>query len=274
MDKPILENEIKAEINETASVTHNMSEVKEYALELKKYYSKLVFSDDQVKEAKEERAAINKIVKKVEDYRKSVVASFNRPLEEFVNEAKQAENILKETSTFVDGQVKKYEEEEKEKKKEGCQKIYEEMIGDLKELVSFENLFNDKWLNKTTKYDEVKSDIQNVIEKVNSGLEAIKTLKSEFETEIINTFLEDFDVTKAIFKNTQLKERKEAMTKTEVAKEETKKEVIKEMICQPIEVTEEEPLKEYTLKITAPFTKMQELKKFMDLNQIQYEKVS
>lgn len=274
MDKPILKNEIKAEINGTASVTNNMAEVKEYALAMKEYYSKLVFGDDQIKEAKEERAIINKMVKKVADYRKSVVASFNRPLEEFVNEAKQAENILKETSTFVDSQVKKYEEEEKEKKKEGCQKIYEEMIGDLKELVSFENLFNDKWLNKTTKYDEVKSDIQNVIEKVNSGLEAIKTLKSEFETEIINTFLEDFDVTKAIFKNTQLKERKEAMTKTEVAKEETKKEVIKEMICQPIEVTEEEPLKEYTLKITAPFTKMQELKKFMDLNQIQYEKVS
>lgn len=274
MDKPILKNEIKAEINGTASVTNNMAEVKEYALAMKEYYSKLVFDDDQIKEAKEERAIINKMVKKVADYRKSVVASFNRPLEEFVNEAKQAENILKETSTFVDSQVKKYEEEEKEKKKEGCQKIYEEMIGDLKELVSFENLFNDKWLNKTTKYDEVKSDIQNVIEKVNSGLEAIKTLKSEFETEIINTFLEDFDVTKAIFKNTQLKERKEAMTKTEVAKEETKKEVIKEMICQPIEVTEEEPLKEYTLKITAPFTKMQELKKFMDLNQIQYEKVS
>ncbi|WP_288910982.1 DUF1351 domain-containing protein [uncultured Thomasclavelia sp.] len=273
MDKPILKNTIKAEINGTATVTNNMEEVKAYALAMKEYYSTLVFNDDQIKEAKNERASINKMVKKVADYRKDIVTSFNKPLEEFVSAAKETENILKETSTFVDNQVKKYEEEEKEKKKEGCQKIYDEMIGDLKELVSFEKIFNDKWLNKTTKYDEVKADIQNIINKVNSGLEAIKTLKSEFETEIINTFLEDFDVTKAIFKNTQLKERKEAMAKTEIAKEETKTETIKEMVSKPIQVNEEEPVKEYTLKIKATYTKLVELRKFMDINDIKYEKV-
>ena len=228
-----------------------------------------------MKEAKDERASINKIVKKVADYRKDIVSEFNKPLEEFVTIAKETESILKEASNCIDVQVKKYEEEEKESKKAECESLFNEMIGDLSELISFEKVFNSRWLNKTTKMSEIESDIKTVIEKVNSGLNAIKELNSEFETELINTFLEDFDITRAIFKNTQLKEQKEKITKTVEAKEETREEIIKEMSNTKIEEIEEEKdiMKSYTLKITANYTKMTALKHFMDLNEIKYEKV-
>lgn len=276
MEKPVLKNEIKAEINGTSTVTNNINEVKEYALQMKEYYENLVFTDEQIKEAKDERASINKIVKKVADYRKDIVGEFNKPLEEFVITAKETESILKEASNCIDTQVKKYEEEEKENKKAECENLFNEMIGDLSELVSFEKVFNNRWLNKTTKMSEVESDIKTVIEKVNSGLKAIKELNSEFETELINTFLEDFDITRAIFKNTQLKEQKEKMAKTVEAKEVTQEEVIKEMSNTKIEEIEEEKdiMKSYTLKITANYTKMTALKHFMDLNEIKYEKVA
>lgn len=275
MKKPVLKNEIKAEISGTAIVTNNMNEVKEYALQMKEYYSNLVFNDNQVKEAKDERASINKIVKKVADYRKNIVSEFNKPVEEFVTIAKETENILKEASNCIDVQVKKYEEEEKEHKKTECENLFNEIIGDLSELVSFEKVFDSRWLNKTTKMSEVESDIKTIVEKVNSGLKAIKELNSEFETELINTFLEDFDITRAIFKNTQLKEQKEKIVKTSEAKEEIKQEVIKEMSNTKIEEIEEEKdiMKSYTLKITANYTKMTALKHFMDLNEIKYEKV-
>ena len=276
MEKPVLKHEIKAEINGTTTVTNNMNEVKEYALQMKEYYSNLVFNDGQVKEAKDERASINKIAKKVADYRKDIVSEFNKPLEAFVTTAKETESILKEASNCIDVQVKKYEEEEKENKKAECENLFNEMIGDLSELVSFEKVFNSRWLNKTTKMSEVESDIKTIIEKVNSGLKAIKELNSEFETELINTFLEDFDITRAIFKNTQLKEQKEKMAKTVEAKEETQEEVIKGMSNTKIEEIEEEKdiMKSYTLKITANYTKMTALKYFMDLNEIEYEKVA
>ena len=35
MEKPVLKNEIKAEINGTSTVTNNINEVKEYALQMK-----------------------------------------------------------------------------------------------------------------------------------------------------------------------------------------------------------------------------------------------
>lgn len=275
MEKPILKNEIKAEINGASTVTNNMNEVKEYALQMKEYYSNLVFNDDQVKEAKDERASINKIVKKVADYRKDIVSEFNKPLEDFVNTAKETEGILKEASNCIDIQVKKYEEEEKLKKKEECEELFNNLIGDLKDLVSFEKVFDSRWLNKTIKMSEVEQDIKNIIEKVNSGLQAIKELNSEFETEVINTFLQDYDLSKAIMKNTQLKAQKEKLAKTTEAQEETKQEVIKEMVSKPVENVEDERdiIKTYTLKITANYTKLMALRRFMDLNDIEYEKV-
>ena len=276
MEKPILKNELEVKIEGVQKITDNMNEFKQYALDMKEFYSTLTFNDEQLKEAKTERASVNKIVKKVADYRKEIVNKFNEPLENFVNTAKEVEALLKDASSCIDVQVKKYEEEEKENKKAECENLFNEMIGDLSELVSFEKVFNNRWLNKTTKMSEVESDIKPIIEKINSGLNAIKELNSDFETELINTFLEDFDITRAIFKNTQLKEQKEKMVKTVETKEETKQEVIKKMSNTKIEEVEEEKniMKSYTLKITANYTKMTALKHFMDLNEIKYEKVS
>ena len=122
---------------------------------------------------------------------------------------------------------------------------------------------------------DVESDIKAVIEKVNMGLQAIKELNSEFETEVISAFLQDYDLSKAIMKNTQLKVQKEKLAKTTEAQEETKKEVIREMVSKPAENIEDERdiIKTYTLKITANYTKMTALRKFMEINDIKFEKV-
>lgn len=275
MEKPVLKNEIEVKIEGMQKITDNISEFKEYALETKKYYENLVFTDEQIKEAKDERANINKIVKKVADYRKDIVDKFNKPLEEFVKSAKETESILKEASNSIDVQVKKYEEEEKQNKKDECEELFNSLIGDLSELISFDKVFNPRWLNKTTKITEVEQEIKSAIDKVNKGLTAIKELNSEFETEVINTFLQDFDLSKAIMKNTQLKEQKERLAKTEVAKEETKQEVVKEMVSKPVEdvVDERDIIKSYTLKITANYTKLTALRKFMEINDIKFERV-
>ena len=275
MEKPVLKNDIDVKIEGVQKITDNMAEIKEYALEMKRYYENLVFNEEQVKEAKDERANVNKVYKKVADYRKGTVDKFNKPLEEFVKTAKETERILKEASNCIDVQIKKYEEEEKQAKKKDCETLFDSLVGDLLELISFEKVFDNRWLNKTTKMTEVEQDIKNTIEKVNTGLQAIKELNSEFETELINTFLTDYDLSKAIMKNTQLKAQKEKLAKTDVAKEETKQGIIKEMVSTPVEDVEDERniIKTYTLKITANYTKMTALRRFMEINDIKFEKV-
>lgn len=278
MEKPILKNEIKAEIKGIAKVEDNISEAKEYALQLKKYYSTLVFTEDQKDDAAKERATINKIVKKIADYRKDIIAEFKKPIETFESTAKETEKILKETSDFVDVQVKNFENKEKETRKENARKIYETNIDELKDIISFEKIFNDKWLNKGTWKDDnsspiIENEINDIKEKVRSGLKAIEELHSEFEVEIKNTFLQDFDIANAIFKNKQLQERKEVLAKVEEKKEEMVQEKVETMLK---EETKEEVLEStltYTLKITGTLSKQKALKEFLELNKMTYEKV-
>ncbi len=279
MKKPILKNEIEAKIKGVATVEDNIIEAKEYALQLKKYYSTLVFNNEQISEAKEERASINKIVKKIADYRKDIVAEFKKPIETFETTAKETEKILKETADFVDVQVKNFENKEKEIRKANAKKIYDTNIEELKELVSFEKLFNDKWLNKDSwKEDNTSPIIENEIieirEKVRNGLKAIEELHSEFELELKNTFLQDFDLTKAIFKNNQLQEQKKALEKVSEVKEEIVQEKVETMLKEEIKEENIDPIQEYTLKITAPLSKFVALRKFLELNKMKFEKVN
>lgn len=279
MEKPILKNEIEAKINGVATVEDNIIEAKEYALQLKEYYSTLVFNDEQISEAKEERASINKIVKKIADYRKDIVAEFKKPIETFETTAKETEKILKETADFVDVQVKNFENKEKEIRKANAKKIYDTNIEELKELVSFEKLFNDKWLNKGSwKEDNTSPIIENEIieirEKVRNGLKAIEELHSEFELELKNTFLQDFDLTKTIFKNNQLQEQKKALEKVSEVKEEIVQEKVETMLKEEIKEENIDPIQEYTLKITAPLSKFVALRKFLELNKMKFEKVN
>ena len=278
MEKPILKNEIQARISGAAKVEDNILEAKEYALQLKEYYSKLVFTEEQKEDAEQERANINKMVKKIADYRKEIVAEFKKPIELFENTAKETEKILKETSEFVDIQVKKFENSEKEIRKENAKKIYEELIEELKDVVPFEKIFNQKWLNKGSWKENntspmIEEEINTIKVNVRAGLKAIEELHSEFELEVKNTFLQDYSLENAIFKNTQLIEQKQTLSKVEEKKEKIVQEKVETMLKDEVKEEVIDPIKEYTLKITAPLSKQKALKKFLDLNNMKYEKI-
>lgn len=273
MEKPILKNEIEARINGVATVEDNIAEAKEYALELREYYSTLIFTDEQISEAKNERASINKVVKKIADYRKDIISEFKKPIELFETTAKETEKILKETADFVDVQIKNFENSEKEEKKKQCIEIYNNLIEEYKELISFEKIFNDKWLNKTTKLSEVENEIKILIEKVSSDMKAIKLLDSEFENELIATYLNNFSLSEAVSKNNELLEQKEKLEKVQEQKEETTNRKVVKMLTKEVEEEEIDPVKTYTLKITAPLSKQKALRQFLDLNNMTFEKV-
>ena len=273
MEKPILKNEIKAEIKGISKVEDNITEAKEYALDLKEYYSKLVFTPEQYDEAKDERAEINKIVKKIADYRKSIIAEFKKPIEVFETTAKETEKILKETLDFVDVQVKKFENEEKDKKKIEIQKIFDNTVEELKDIISLEKIFDDKWLNKGSKLTSIETEIKEKLDNIRSGLNAIEELHSEFELELKNTYLQDFDLSKAIVKNNQLKEQKEMLSKVEEKKEEIVQEKVETMLNEEVKEEVSDPVLTYTLKITGTLSKQKALREFLELNKMTFEKV-
>lgn len=275
MEKPILENEIEAKITGVSKVEDNIMEAKVYALKLKEYYSTLIFNDEQIAEAKGERASINKVVKKISDYRKDIVAEFKKPIELFETTAKETEKILKETADFVDVQVKNFENKEKEEKRGQVQLIFNELIGKeaLSELINLDMLFDERYLNKTYSIEKVEEDLFNKIQKISNELMAIKNLNSEHELALTNMYLKDFDLSKVIVENNRLEELKKATIKVEEKQEEITQQKVETMLKEEVKEDTIDPIKEYTLKITAPLSKQIALRKFLDLNNMKYKKV-
>ena len=85
---------VEAKIEGLTSIVSNMDQVKTQALAIKDHYEKLVITEEMLQGAKNEKADINKAKKVVADYRKNIVEEFNKPLEEFVNLAKETEKAL------------------------------------------------------------------------------------------------------------------------------------------------------------------------------------
>lgn len=275
MEKPILKNEIEAKITTVAKVEDNIQEAKEYALQLKEYYSKLVFNDKQLSEAKEERASINKIVKKIADYRKNIIAEFKKPIEVFENTAKETEKILKETADFVDIQVKSFEDKEKEEKRQNVEEIFNKISEneEINELIKLNMIFDERYLNKTYSLEKVEKDLTEKLDKINQELKAIKELNSEYELSLINMYLKDFDLSKVIIENNRLKELKKTTEKVEEAKEKVVNNKIETMLKKEVEEDISDPILTYTLEITAPLSKQKALKEFLDLNKMKYKKI-
>ena len=275
MEKPILKNEIEAKINGVATVEDNIAEAKEYALQLKEYYSKLIFSENQIEEAKIERASINKIVKKISDYRKDIVAEFKKPIEIFETTAKETEKILKETADFVDIQIKNYEDKIKSSKKEEIVKIFNDLIEEkaLGDLIKFDMIFDERYLNKTYDIENVEEDIADKLSQISNDIKAIKNLNSEYEVSLINNYLNTFDLSKVIVENKRLYELKE---QTKISQENIKnhnQEKIEKMLQNETKSETIDPIKEYVLRIKAPLSKLKALRTFLELNNMSFEKI-
>ena len=221
------------------------------------------------------RAELRNQAKKIDDRRKEIEKEISVPIKEFKAKCDVLKKMYEESADLIDKQIKVFEEKTKTEKKEEIENLYETIVQSesINELIKFEMIFDERYLNKTFKMKDIEREIKEKVEKIKSGIETLKTLKSEFETELINTYLTDFDITKAIFKNTQLKERQEAMKVAEKKEEKIVEAKVEEMLTSEAKTEEIDPIKTYTLKITAPLSKQKKLREFLELNKMQFERI-
>ena len=85
--------------------------------------------------------------------------------------------------------------------------------------------------------------------------------------------MQDFDLSKAIVKNNQLKEQKEILSKVEEKKEEIVQEKVETMLTKEIKEDITDPILTYTLRITGTLSKQKALRDFLELNKMKFQKI-
>ena len=181
--------ELKIQIAEQGQISTNLETLKAELKEIAGRYEGVLVSEDTVPLAKKDLAELRKLRTDIEDRRKAVKKQWNEPYTAFENEVKSALAIIDEPINEIDKQVKDFEKADKETKREKIKQIYKSYIpADIEPYMPFETVFDEKWLNKSTKENEIVSDLSAKATQIKVDLDAIKALKSEIEDECLKAY--------------------------------------------------------------------------------------
>lgn len=258
----------------------NYDEILEQAKKDTEKYQKYIVTKATLDEDTKKRAELNKTAKAINDRRLAIEKEISQPIKEFKSKCDAIKNLYEESSSLLDKQIKVFEEQEKQSRKEKIEVIFNENVKELANVLSFDSVFNEKWLNKGSWKDgkfALEKELLEKIDVIRKDLITIEGLNSEYEIELKNDYLTHFELGEVIRKNNKLQEQKQLLNKqkeeTKVIIEEQKQEKIEEMIDNPVEVEEIDPIKTYTLKITGTLSQQKALKKFLETNKMKFERV-
>ena len=271
--KPEFKSEIKAELKGITQIEDNINDVKEYALKLSEYYNIKEFDEDTLKDAKSERAEVNKFKDKVADFRKEITNKFNEPLEKFTTTAKETEKILKETYDTINGQIKAYEDKQKQEKEEEVKNYFNELCeAENIDFVDYEQANINVTLSASMK--SLKEQGKKFVDKIVDDINLINS--TQFVDEIMIDYKKDLNVSRAI---TEVNNRHAELEKVKKQKEEQEEQKLndKEMLnridnlsAPKVEKPSEEVF-EMTFKVRGTKEQLKAVKEFLVNGGYDYE---
>lgn len=199
------------EFNQIQDIQFNYEELKKELSDKLEKYKGQTYDDSAIALAKKDKASLNNLKKAIEDRRKEIKKELLQPYEDFEIKVKDLVSMIDKPVTEIDKQVKAYDEKVRSDKKTTIEEYFNEKVGELVGILKFEKIFNEKWLNVTTSMKSIETEICDTITRVNSDLDVIKNLNSEFFTELNSEYLCNLDLAAVLRKKTILEEQKKAL---------------------------------------------------------------
>lgn len=201
-----------------ALISCNYEEIRQQLMAQMEVYKGMEYTDETIKDAKADRAALNKLAKELDERRKEVKREYNKPLDLFESQVKELIAIINEPVGLIDSKVKDYENRVREEKKAIIQEYWMEKAVQLPEELRdrvWNHLYDSRWENATTSAKTYKDAIDNGIADILKGIETIKSMGSEFEEEGLRAYYASFVLPDAIATISRLNAQKEAILQRE-----------------------------------------------------------
>ena len=195
------------------AIIFNFDEIKkELSLALKKYQN-LVVTEDAITEAKATRADLNRLKKAINDGRIQVGKQWNKPYDEFKKKCDELIGMIDDPTAEIDKQIKEFEEFQKAEKKADLMLVYSEYIGDIAPLISFEKLFDPKWLNKSVSLQNASQELMDKIFEAQKDIKIIVEMKTECESVMIDKYAQTLSMSEALAEKTRFEESQKQIQK-------------------------------------------------------------
>ena len=236
--------------------------------------------------AKTDKAYLNKLKEEVAEKRKVATSTWNKPLDEFITVMKDLEKKIDAASNELKTITDKAVQQEKDEKKAKIVEFWNTLNFTI---VPLERVFNQKWLNKTEKMQNIMDECRAIVDKINTEMATLKSMQDE-DSEVLQSFyLETLNLNATLQKGNQLKENRARIKAEEERKAAADKlpfgkpvipsaEQKKEYNEQEIEEISKrnltiEPTATFRLEVTAPASKLKALRQYIDSNGITYRKL-
>lgn len=155
-------------------ILFNYEELKQELTEKVQIYETLVYSDDQVKEAKADRANLNKLKNALKDERIRREKEYMVPFNDFKDKINEIIGIIDKPIAVIDQQVKAYEDKLKKEKEKDIVDYFESISKP--DWLSLTQIFDSKWLNSSTSMKSIQDEITNKLDQVNKDLTTLSNL--------------------------------------------------------------------------------------------------
>lgn len=179
-------------------ISFNFEEIKSELAGKLQVYQNMVVTESGIREAKADRANLNKFKAALADSRKAVKAQWNQPLSDFEGKMKELERMVDEPIGAIDRQVKAYDEAKKQDKRQQIERFFEGAVGDLEEVLPLSKIWNDRWLNATYPMKDIEKEIIERIRKTHSDIGIIVAMQLPCCDQMLSTYLETLDMSRVM----------------------------------------------------------------------------
>lgn len=205
------------ELNLPQEILFNYDELKEGISTKMALYKNMVYTDETIREAKADKAELNKLIKILEDERKRIKKECLRPYETFESRVKELVDLIDEPVQLIDTQISTYEDKKKQEKLDKIKAYWEAQ--EHPEWLKCNMIFDKRWLNTTFSLKKVKEAIDERLAKITEEVEAVEKIP-DYAFEAMETYKQTLDLSKAIAEGQRLADIQKRKQEAEAAKAE------------------------------------------------------
>ena len=193
-----------------APITFNYEELKAVLIQKADAYACMVYTEDQIKEAKADRANLNRLKKALNDERLKREKDYMQPFNTFKAQVNEIISIIDKPCAVIDNQVKEFEEKQKAEKMDQIDSFFCEQWNsrNFPAAVEIDMIMDHKWLNASVSMKSIQEAIIAKLDQVEKDLAVIRSLPSyAFEAE--QMYLQTLDLARAVSEAHRLQEMAE-----------------------------------------------------------------
>lgn len=190
------------------TLTTNALQLHDYVAETLERYTPDNYSEENVEQAKADRAILNKAAKELNDRRIQIEREWNAPLQEFKGIVGDTVKMIADGSAKIDAVVKGVESKAKAEKRASIEELWERKGITL---LPLSKLWVDKWLNKTKRLPAIEKEIGEKLLKIEAELDTLAAVDTEDGEVLRAYYLDCLDLQRTLAYSATLKNNRQRL---------------------------------------------------------------